>query len=52
MLLPSNWDNCKAADGQMAVQQSEVNEQLEALHADNVAAHKAVEEITADYDST
>ncbi len=41
-----------AADGRMAVQQSEVNEQLEALRADNVAAHEALEEITADRDST
>ncbi len=41
-----------AADGQMAVQQSEVNKQLEALRAENVAAHKALEEITADRDST
>ncbi len=41
-----------AADGQMAVQQSEVNEQLEALRAENVAAHKALEEITTDRDST
>ncbi len=41
-----------AADGQMAVQQTEVNEQLEALRAENAAAHKALEEITADCDST
>ncbi len=41
-----------ADDGQMAVQQFEVNEQLEALHADKVVAHKALEEITADRDST
>ena len=41
-----------ADDGQMSVQQFEVNEQLEALRADNVAAHKALEEITADRDST
>ena len=30
-----------AADGQMDVQQSEANEQLEALHAENAAAHEA-----------
>ncbi len=36
----------------MAVQQSEVHEQLEALRAENVAAHKALEEITANRDST
>ncbi len=41
-----------AADGQMAVRQSEVNEQLEALHAENVAAHKALEEMTANCDIT
>ncbi len=41
-----------AADGQRAVQQSEVNEQLEALRAENVVAHKALEEITADRDTT
>ncbi len=40
-----------AADGQMAVQQSEVNEQLEALHADNVAVHQALKEVTAERDS-
>ena len=40
-----------AADGQMAVQQSEVNEQLEALCADNVAVHQALEEVTADRDN-
>ncbi len=36
----------------MAVQQSEVNKQLEALRAENVATHRALEEITADRDST
>ncbi len=41
-----------AADGQMAVQQSETNEQLEALRAENVVAHQALEEMTADRDST
>ncbi len=41
-----------AADGQMAVQQSEVNEQLEALHAENIAAHQALAEMTADRDNT
>ncbi len=41
-----------AADGQLAVQQSEVNEQLEALRAENVVTHKALEEMTADRDST
>ncbi len=41
-----------AADMQMAVQQSEAIEQLEALRAENVAAHKAIQEITADRDST
>ena len=35
----------------MAVQQSEVNEQLEALRADIVAVHQALEEVTADRDS-
>ncbi len=41
-----------AADGQMAVQQWETKEQLEALRAENVAAHKALAEMTADHDST
>ena len=41
-----------AADGQMAGQQSQVNEQLEALRAENAATPKALEEMTADRDST
>ena len=41
-----------AGDGQMAVQQSEVNEQLEAHRAENVATHKALGEMTADCDIT
>ncbi len=40
-----------AAEGQIAVQQSEINEQLEALRADNMAAHQALEEVIADRDS-
>ena len=40
-----------AADGQMAVQQSETNEQLEALHAENAAAHKALTEVATERDS-
>ncbi len=36
----------------MAVRQSETNEQLEALHAENVVAHQALTEMTADRDST
>ena len=40
-----------AVDGQLAVQQSEVGEQLEALRAENAAAHKALEDMTADRDS-
>ncbi len=39
------------ADGQMAVQHSETNEQLEALRAENAAAHKALAEVTAERDS-
>ncbi len=40
-----------AADGQMAVQQSETNEQLEALHTANEEAHKAIAEMAAKRDS-
>ncbi len=40
-----------AADGQMAVQQSEINEQLEALCADNAAVHQALEEVTVERDN-
>ncbi len=40
------------ADGQMAVQQSETNKQLEALRAENAAAHKALTEVSAERDST
>ncbi len=40
------------ADGQMAVQQSETNDQLEALHTANEAAHKAIVELSAKRDST
>ncbi len=40
-----------AADGQMAVQQSEINKQLEALRADNVAVHQALEEVTVEHDN-
>ncbi len=40
-----------AADGQMAVQQSEINEQLEALRADNVAVHQALEEVAVECDN-
>ncbi len=40
-----------AADGQMADKQAKVNEQLEALRADNVVVHQALEEVTADRDS-
>ncbi len=39
-----------AADGQMAVQQSEINEQLEALRTANKAAHKAIAELAAERD--
>ena len=41
-----------AADGQMAVQQSETNEQLEALRTANEEAHKALTEMAAERDST
>ncbi len=41
-----------AAEGQIAVHQHGTNEQLEALRADNIAAHQALAEITADRDST
>ncbi len=40
-----------AADGQMAVQQSETNEQLEALRTANKAAHEAIAELAAERDS-
>ena len=40
-----------AVDGQLAVQQSKVGEQLEALRADNTAVHKALDYMTADRDS-
>ncbi len=40
-----------AADGQMAVQQSETNEQLEALRTANEGAHKAIAEMAAKRDS-
>ncbi len=40
-----------AVDGQMAVHQSETNDQLEALRAENAATHRALEEITADRDN-
>ncbi len=40
-----------AADGQMAVQQSEINEQLEALRTDNVAMQQALEEVTVERDN-
>ncbi len=40
-----------AADGQMAVQQSQANEQLEALHTENAEAHKALAEMAAECDS-
>ncbi len=40
-----------AADGQMAVQQSKTNEQLEALRTANEAAHKAIAELAAERDS-
>ncbi len=40
-----------AVDGQMAVQQSETNEQLEAIHTANKAAHKAIAELAAERDS-
>ncbi len=40
-----------AADGQMAVQQSETNEQLVALRAENKAAHQAIAELAAERDS-
>ncbi len=39
-----------AAEEQIAVQQSEINEQLEALRANNVAAQQALEEVIADRD--
>ena len=38
-------------EGQMAVHQSEADEQLEALHAENAAMHRALEEVIADRDS-
>ncbi len=37
-----------AADRQMAVQQSQTNEQLEALHAENEEAHKALAQVAAE----
>ncbi len=40
-----------AADGQMAVQESEINEQLEALRTDNAAAQQALEEVITDRDN-
>ncbi len=40
-----------AVDGQMAVQQSETNEQLKALHAENEEAHKALTQVAAERDS-
>ncbi len=40
-----------AADGQMAVQQSETNGQLEALRAANEEAHKALAQVAAECDS-
>ncbi len=40
-----------AADGQMAVQQCEINEQLEALRTDNVAMQHALEEVTVERDN-
>ncbi len=40
-----------AADGQMAVQQSEINEQLEALRTDNVTVHQALEEVIVERDN-
>ncbi len=39
-----------AADGQMALQQSKTNEELEALRAENAAAHKALAEVAAKRD--
>ena len=40
-----------AADGQMAVQQSETNEQLEALCTENEETHKALAQVAAERDS-
>ncbi len=40
-----------AADGQMAVQQSETNEQLEALRAENATTHQALTEVATECDS-
>ena len=40
-----------AADGQMAVQQSKTNEQLEALRTANEEAHKAIAEMAAEQES-
>ncbi len=40
-----------AVGGQIAGHPSEMEEQLDALHAENAAAHKALEEITAERDN-
>ncbi len=40
-----------AADGQMAIQRSQANEQLEALHTDIAEAHKALADMAAERDS-
>ncbi len=40
-----------AADGQMAVQQSQTNEQLEALRTENAEAHTAITQLAAERDS-
>ncbi len=39
-----------AADGQMAVQQSQTNEQLETLRADNAKLHTAIEQLAGERD--
>ncbi len=41
-----------AADCQMALPQSQTNEQLEALHTENAVAHKAITQVAAERDST
>ncbi len=41
-----------AADGQMAVQQSQTNEQLEDLRTENEEAHKALAQVAAKRDRT
>ncbi len=37
------------ADGQMAAKQSQTNEQLEALHAENAELHKAIKRLASEH---